>query len=138
MAQNNTPVQPPVNQAPTAGRNLIEEIRNRKELLELQKLEREQKAVDDTIAIQAAARESTLTALASATAEAKAKQNSCPHTKPRNLGTALAGQRTGAGYAVYVCQYCGKEFSHPPRKPEEAITNVHLFPPPEFVGGPNF
>lgn len=64
-----------------------------------------------------------------------ARQNLCGHTKPLGKGTALAGQRTHSGSLTLICQYCGKEFSDPPRKPSERIPNG-LMPDRHFVGGP--
>lgn len=63
-------------------------------------------------------------------------QAACPHIKPRGQGTALAGQKTHRGWFTYVCQYCGKNFSDPPQRPEEKVPS-HLFPDGHMVGGPH-
>lgn len=65
-----------------------------------------------------------------------ATQSSCPHMKPRGMGTALAGQKTHRHWTTYVCQYCGKNFSDPPQRPEEKVP-AHLFPDGNLVGGPH-
>lgn len=63
-------------------------------------------------------------------------QANCTHTKPGTNRTALAGQKTHRGHAVFVCQYCWKPFSDPPQRPQEKIPQ-HLYPDMSLVGGPH-
>lgn len=65
-----------------------------------------------------------------------ARQSSCTHTKPGTNRTALGGQKTHRGWYTLICQYCGKQFSSPAQRPEEAVP-AHLAPDMSTIGGPN-
>lgn len=99
------------------------------------KLKRELEAEDAAAEQVAKARQANADHMIEVHKQELARQAACGHVKPRNMGTALAGQRTHRGNLVLVCQYCGKQFSHPPNRPEEAVPS-HLFPDAALVGGP--
>lgn len=102
------------------------------------KLAKEIQAEEDKERQEQDARAANVAFLKVAEAQKLHNQRNCPHMKPRNLGTALVGQRTGKGYATFVCQYCQKTFSDPAQRPEEQINNPFLYPESDKVGGPHY
>lgn len=143
MAHNNNPINPPVNtqamaQVVAAAVNNGSNDPVQKELMQLlaKKLKKELEAEETDDAQKAAARKANADNMVLVHEQERLRQNACGHTKPRNMGSALAGQRTHKGYYVYVCQYCGKNFSNPPQRPEEAVP-PELFPDGALVGGPH-
>ena len=99
------------------------------------KISREIDAEEAELAQQAAGRKANAENMVQVALQETARQNACTHTKPRGMGTALAGQFTHRHWQTLVCQYCGKQFSDPPQSPEQKVP-AHLMPDRTFVGGP--
>ncbi len=64
-----------------------------------------------------------------AAAKADAQSN-CPHMKPMNAGSAIAGQHDHKGIYHWICQYCHKEW-------EGSQLPPHLRIDMALVGGPS-
>jgi len=78
-----------------------------------------------------AARKANMAELKKAELERTMSQDACIHRKPPpSHASALAGQRTHRGTVVYMCQYCGKEFSERTIPPDLRVN-------PEIIGGPH-
>lgn len=139
MAQNQNPTQNTSSLAQVVATNMNNGALSpeQRELMTLlnKKLKKELEAEDAAEEQLARARKANADHMIEVHKQEVARQAACGHVKPRNMGTALAGQRTHRGNLVLVCQYCGKQFSHPPNRPEEAVPS-HLFPDAALVGGP--
>lgn len=59
------------------------------------------------------------------------KQENCPHMKPMNAGSAIAGQRDHQQVYHWICQYCAKEWTGAELPPHLRIDLI-------LVGGPNY
>lgn len=60
-----------------------------------------------------------------------ANQAGCPHMKPLNGGSAIAGQKDHRQVYHWICQYCQKEW-------EGAELPAHLRIDLALVGGPSY
>lgn len=101
-----------------------------------QKLSREISKENEDLELREKARRANAEYLIQVAEAEKAAQAACTHQKPRGFGTALAGQKTHKDYHVFICQYCGKEFSNPPQSPDQKVPS-HLYPDMNIVGGPH-
>lgn len=138
---NNSPITPPIE----TKRNIFalpyeeltpQELDLRLKVIELKQREKQQFEADQVINQAEAARKANADNMVLTHAQELAKQAACTHIKPRGLGSALAGQKTHRGWYTLVCQYCGKNFSDPPQRPEEKVPG-HLMPDMIMVGGPH-
>lgn len=66
------------------------------------------------------------------TAQRKQREDNCSHLRQDNT-SRLAGQRLSNGQICLVCQFCGKEFHHPPQEDQVDIPR-HLRPPADSIG----
>lgn len=86
---------------------------------------------DEKKSSEAAARQQGRDAMVRQRAEQIAKQGQCPHMKPMNAGSAIAGQRDHQNTYHWICQYCAKEWTG-------GELPQHLRIDQALVGGPNF
>lgn len=63
----------------------------------------------------------------------KQKEDNCSHQR-QDGKTRLAGQRLSNGQICLVCQFCHKEFHHPPQADQVDIP-IHLRPNSDAIGG---
>lgn len=143
MANNNNPnpinppVQPPFNILTAPVETLTpEQLQHRRNIVETIELERKNEERNGALAQVEAARKANADNMVMVHQQEVLRQSACTHIKPRGLGTALAGQKTHRGWYTFVCQYCGKNFSDPPQRPEERVPQ-HLIPDMALVGGPH-
>lgn len=113
-----------------------EQVRQRRDILESMKIERENSIRDDALNQAKAAREANAANAVAEWENQKRKQNSCPHVKPRGMGHALAGQKTHRGWYTLICQYCGKTFSEPAQRSDEQLP-PHIQLDMSLIGGPH-
>jgi hypothetical protein len=97
--------------------------------LEFRKTSREEAKVTDQIEMLKRAREQNIIDIRKQVAKRTAERNDCPHQKPNNRGSAIAGTRDHQGHYHFLCQYCQKEWTDGELPPMLRIDS-------DFIGGP--
>ena len=108
----------------------LAEVETRLKFIQLQRLEREEAAVQEELENQVKSRQAGIDSVRQKMAGEKQKQASCSHLK-ENGRTHLAGQKDHSGIIHLICQNCQKHWKGNEIPPG-------LFPTGESaVGGPH-
>lgn len=91
--------------------------------------EREEGKRSESERVAKAARDNNIAEIRKQIARKTAERDGCPHQKPNNRGSAIAGTRDHQGHYHFLCQYCQKEWTDNELPP-------HLRIDSDFIGGP--
>lgn len=87
----------------------LADVETRLKLIQLQRLEREEAAIEEEIENQKKSRQAGIDSVRQKMASEKQKQASCSHLK-ENGRTQLAGQKDHSGIIHLICQNCQKHW----------------------------
>lgn len=91
--------------------------------------EREEGKRSEAERVTKAARDNNIAEIRKNIERKTAERDGCPHQKPNNRGSAIAGTRDHQGHYHFLCQYCQKEWTDNALPP-------HLRIDSDFIGGP--